>query len=52
MVSDNLAKSRVLQGIHGYLGGSAGDCKEARSLGARLGGSNTATRVDPGVRTP
>ena len=52
MVSANLARSRVEQGKHGFLGGSAGDCKEARVLGARLGGLNTAMRVDPGVRTP
>ena len=45
-------ESRVQQGKHGYLGGTAGDCKDARILGARLGGSNTADRVDPGVRTP
>ena len=52
MVSANLAESRVKQGKHGYLGGSAGDCKDARLFGARLGGRNNADRVDPGVRTP
>ena len=52
MVSANLAESRVQQEKHGYLGGTAGDCKDARILGARLGGSDTADRVDPGVRTP
>ena len=52
MVSANLAESRVQQGKHGYLGGSAGDCEDAKIFGARLGGTNTADRVDPGVRTP
>ena len=32
MVSANLAESRVQQGQHGYLGGTAGDCKDARLL--------------------
>ena len=52
MVSANLAESRVQQGKHEYLGGSAGDCEDAKIFGARLGGTNTADRVDPGVRTP
>ena len=51
MVSANLANSRIQQGVHGYLGGNAGDCKEAKLSGARLGGSNNADRVDPGIRT-
>ena len=42
MVSANLAESRIQQGVHGYLGGSAGDCKEAKLAGARLGGRHNA----------
>ena len=32
MVSANLAGSRVQQGKHAYLGGTAADCKDARLL--------------------
>ena len=51
MVSVNLAKSRIQKGVHGYLGESAGDCKEAKLAGARLGGRHNADRVEPGIRT-
>ena len=51
MVSANLAKSRIQQGVHGHLGGNAGDCKEAKLAGARLGGRHNVDRVEPGIRT-
>ena len=51
MVSTHLAETRLQQGVHGYLGGNAGDCKEAKLAGARLGGRYNADRGEPGIRT-
>ena len=51
MVSENLAKARINQGVHGYLGGSAGNCREAKLAGARLGGRSDSPREDHGYRT-
>ena len=50
MVPKNLERSRSKQGIHGYLGGAAGNCEKAKSAGARLGGKNDSPRQDPGCR--
>ena len=50
MVSTHLAETRLQQGVHGYLGGHAGDCEEARLAGSRLGGSHNVDRYEPGTR--
>ena len=50
MVSENFRRSRIDQGCHGYKGGFSGDCKEAKIKGKLLGGSNSASRTEPGKR--
>ena len=50
VLSENLRRSRLLQGDQGYKGGHLGDCEEAKNKGRQLGGSNSAPRNEPGRR--
>ena len=52
MVSENLARSRIEQGVHGHLGGAAGNCEKAKVMGRRMGGKNNAARKESGSRVP